>query len=127
LLNNQCLMSVDCHLIWSCVLCYAMLCCAVCVCVCVLPRRPAFSCFDVQDPLLKEGTTWQCGVCSDFGYNTYLQNDPIYKNMELWTVGSTDSSNKEKPSVSSNACAKCGTSCTLLPPSGSSFPCECMT
>jgi hypothetical protein len=31
-------------------------------------------------------------VCSDFGYNTYLQNDPIYKNMELWTVGSTDSS-----------------------------------
>ena len=44
-----------------------------------------------QDPLLADGTTWQCGVCSDFGYDTYLQNDPIYKNMELWTANGKNS------------------------------------
>ena len=74
-----------------------------------------------QDPLLADGTTWQCGVCSDFGYSTYLQNDPIYKNMELWTTGS---SLKEKE-VESSACEVCDSSCALLPPSGSKFPCEC--
>jgi hypothetical protein len=37
------------------------------------------------DPLLKEGTTWACGNCTSQGYPNYLQNDPIYKNMELWS------------------------------------------
>jgi hypothetical protein len=38
-----------------------------------------------QDPLLPEGVTYQCGTCQQFGYPTYLQNDPIYKNMGLWS------------------------------------------
>jgi hypothetical protein len=28
-----------------------------------------------------------CGTCKTFGYTNYIQNDPIYKNMELWTEG----------------------------------------
>jgi hypothetical protein len=41
------------------------------------------TCFNT-DPLLPDGAKWVCGACADFGYPTYLQNDPIYKNMELW-------------------------------------------
>lgn len=37
-----------------------------------------------QDPLLPDGETWVCGTCTDNGYTVYLQNDPIYTNMELW-------------------------------------------
>lgn len=40
-------------------------------------------CFNT-DPLLPDGSKWVCGECNEFGYPTYLQNDPIYKNMELW-------------------------------------------
>jgi hypothetical protein len=43
----------------------------------------------VTDPLLEEGTAPFCGVCSDFGFNSYFMVDPLYKNMELWKV-STD-------------------------------------
>lgn len=43
----------------------------------------AAKCFQT-DPLLASGTTWACGKCSSFGYPNYLQNDPLYKNMELW-------------------------------------------
>lgn len=45
----------------------------------------AAKCFQT-DPLLASGTTWACGTCSSFGYPNYLQNDPIYHNMELWTA-----------------------------------------
>jgi hypothetical protein len=37
------------------------------------------------DPLIPNGAKWVCGQCADFGFPNYLQNDPIYKNMELWT------------------------------------------
>uniref|UniRef100_A0A7S3H182 Uncharacterized protein n=1 Tax=Spumella elongata TaxID=89044 RepID=A0A7S3H182_9STRA len=40
-------------------------------------------CYDT-DPLLKPNTTYACGTCAQFGFPVYLQNDPIYKNMELW-------------------------------------------
>jgi hypothetical protein len=40
-------------------------------------------CFNT-DPLLPDGVKWVCGECAEFGYPTYLQNDPIYKSMELW-------------------------------------------
>ena len=42
------------------------------------------------DPLLQEGTTWNCGNCTDFGFPNYKENDPIYKTMELWFVGIAD-------------------------------------
>ena len=45
----------------------------------------AAKCFQT-DPLLASGTTWACGTCASFGYPNYLQNDPIYKNMELWVT-----------------------------------------
>lgn len=41
-------------------------------------------CFNT-DPLLLDGSKWVCGYCENFGFPTYLMNDPIYKNMELWT------------------------------------------
>lgn len=43
----------------------------------------AAKCFKT-DPLLLDNTTWACGECVSFGYETYLQNDPLYKEMELW-------------------------------------------
>mmetsp|Transcript_21353 Transcript_21353/g.36134 ORF Transcript_21353/g.36134 Transcript_21353/m.36134 type:complete len:415 (-) Transcript_21353:175-1419(-) len=46
------------------------------------PKDAAFT--YTTDPLLKDGTEWHCGDCADFGYPTYLHNDPLYKNMELW-------------------------------------------
>ena len=42
------------------------------------------------DPLLKSGTTWSCLSCDDNGYPYYLQNDPIYKPMELWSQAAPD-------------------------------------
>lgn len=46
--------------------------------------KDAIKCFET-DPLLKAGTTWACGNCSDYGFPNYSgKNDPIYINMELW-------------------------------------------
>mmetsp|Transcript_13763 Transcript_13763/g.22774 ORF Transcript_13763/g.22774 Transcript_13763/m.22774 type:complete len:103 (-) Transcript_13763:5-313(-) len=45
--------------------------------------KDAHICYDT-DPLLPDGTSWQCGTCQAAGYDTYLMNDPIYHNMELW-------------------------------------------
>lgn len=47
-------------------------------------NKDANFCYNT-DPLLPDGSTPICGICEDYGYSTYLQNDPIYKNMELWT------------------------------------------
>ncbi len=69
------------------------------------PKDAKF-CFNT-DPLLKEGTTYSCGVCTDFGYTNYLQNDPIYKKMELWNSPRAD----VLESDASNACLNCATSC----------------
>lgn len=44
----------------------------------------AVKCFNT-DPLLPAGSTWQCNSCASIGYTEYSRNDPIYKNMELWT------------------------------------------
>jgi cephalosporin-C deacetylase-like acetyl esterase len=44
-------------------------------------------CF-LNDPLVNKDAIWQCGNCSDFGFDNYIRNDPIYKDMELWTLGS---------------------------------------
>lgn len=79
--------------------------------------KDANFCYDT-DPLLATGTTWQCGTCAAAGFDSYLQNDPIYKNMELWqdTV-------KKTVSVS-NACLECSDSCALVPPADKKgFPC----
>jgi hypothetical protein len=41
-----------------------------------------------------------CGTCKTFGYTNYIQNDPIYKNMELWTEGGFyNITNTEAPKV----------------------------
>jgi len=50
------------------------------------------------DPLLADGTTYKCSTCSSEGYDLYLQNDPIYKNMELWSAGTATSAETFHPS-----------------------------
>jgi hypothetical protein len=45
------------------------------------------------DPLLASGTSWSCGNCTQFGYPTYLRNDPLYTSMELWTSASVEGKN----------------------------------
>jgi hypothetical protein len=40
-----------------------------------------------QDPLLPKDVVAHCGTCKTFGYTNFVQNDPIYKNMGLWTEG----------------------------------------
>jgi hypothetical protein len=37
-----------------------------------------------QDPLIKSGSTYQCTNCTVVGYLYYIENDPVYVNMELW-------------------------------------------
>ncbi len=72
--------------------------CSTCtdnICILVPPEGANFPCYEgtnddasfcyTSDPLLKDGTTWACGVCKDLGYTKFLHNDPIYKNMALWT------------------------------------------
>jgi hypothetical protein len=67
----------------------------------------------------QDGTTWTCNTCASQGYPNYLRNDPIYKNMELWSSTSSLQSRSTK-----QACGTCRDNvCALLPPSGSGFPC----
>lgn len=69
------------------------------VCTLVPPASdPSFPCYQgnnqnatdcfLTDPLLQPGTTWHCGTCESYGYPFYLRNDPIYTNMELWSLTS---------------------------------------
>lgn len=46
-------------------------------------QEDATNCYKT-DPLLVNGTAWSCSPCSEIGYPTYLRNDPLYKDMELW-------------------------------------------
>jgi hypothetical protein len=39
-------------------------------------------CFET-DPLLQEGATLDCGVCTDHSFSTFLMNDPLYPNMQV--------------------------------------------
>merc|ERR1711968_255532 len=48
-------------------------------------QKDATSCFKT-DPLLANGTSWSCSPCSELGFPTFLRNDPLYKNMELWGI-----------------------------------------
>jgi hypothetical protein len=49
---------------------------------------------------LPKGVVASCGTCKTFGYTNYIQNDPIYKNMELWTEGAFyNSTTTEAPKV----------------------------
>merc|ERR1711918_150623 len=43
----------------------------------------ATTCFKT-DPVIKSGTTSVCDTCESAGYPVYLQNDPVYTNMQLW-------------------------------------------
>lgn len=49
------------------------------------PKNANF-CYNT-DPLLPDGVVAHCGTCETFGYTHYIQNDPIYKNMQLWSHG----------------------------------------
>jgi hypothetical protein len=104
--------------------------CLECTSTCALiPPTSSFPCYQGapqdanfcynSDPLLATGTTYACGVCSSYGFPTYLQNDPIYKNMELWGSGASEM----KVDIRSDACLECGSTCALLPPADSSLPC----
>jgi hypothetical protein len=44
------------------------------------------------DPLIKTNT-YVCNTCASQGYGNYIQNDPVYINMELWSKKNTMSSN----------------------------------
>ena len=68
-------------------------------CVLLPPSGSSFPCYEgtpadankcfLTDPLLPDGETFACGVCSNFGYDEYLRQDPIYVNMALWGTNST--------------------------------------
>jgi hypothetical protein len=45
--------------------------------------------FIQQDPLIKSGSTYQCTNCTAVGYLYYIENDPVYVNMELWGTSQT--------------------------------------
>jgi hypothetical protein len=79
-------------------------------------KDDAAFCFN-SDPILKDGTTWECGTCTSLGYASYLHNDPIYKTMELWTKSSSSITATKPP------CSTCSGLCSLLPPNGVNFPC----
>lgn len=52
-----------------------------------------------QDPLIAPGSTFQCSNCSALGYPYYLQNDPVYVNMELWARNESSISPTPVPSA----------------------------
>lgn len=70
-------------------------------CVIIPPTGSTFPCYQGSpsntatcyntDPLISPDSTWECGLCSYFGYPYYKQNDPVYTNMELWTVTNSSS------------------------------------
>ncbi len=78
----------------------------------------ANSCYNT-DPLVDSASTFVCDTCASQGYTQYLQNDPIYKNMGLWTR----SSKELGASARTEICTDCTDVCSILAPSGSSFPC----
>ena len=75
-------------------------------------------CFNT-DPLITSTSTYVCGTCAEQGYSTYLQNDPIYKNMQLWNKASSLKDN----TIPGKVCSCSADLCSIVPPSGSSFPC----
>ena len=104
--------------------------CKTTTCALLPPDGSSFPCYEGAledantcyntDPLLSSDTTYKCSTCEKEGYDLYLQNDPIYKNMELWTKSSAYVKHGHK----SDACLDCADNvCALVPPSGSSFPC----
>ena len=40
------------------------------------------------DPLITDSYTWSCTNCTVEGYPVYKRNDPVYKNMQLWSKAS---------------------------------------
>lgn len=70
--------------------------CSACTSICTIipPAGSTFPCYEGTpantkscyntDPLIQSGSTYQCTACTDLGYPYYLQNDPVYVNMELW-------------------------------------------
>jgi hypothetical protein len=102
--------------------------CADDVCAILPPAGSAFPCYQGSDsnankcfntdPLIADGSSYVCGTCASVGYPTYLQNDPIYTNMELWSPSSKLQKNEK------GACDACADDlCSIVPPVGSSFPC----
>ena len=99
------------------------------VCAIVAPSGSTFPCYQGTsqdanfcyntDPLIDPTSTWSCDTCSDVGYPVYLQNDPIYRNMELWGQSSVASGMTR----GSETCLDCTDVCAILPPDGSTFPC----
>lgn len=82
--------------------------CADDVCALLPPSGSSFPCYQGSDhdanvcyntdPLLPDGSTYVCGTCAAAGYPAYLQNDPIYKTMELWSASGAVSAGVFHPS-----------------------------
>lgn len=63
----------------------------------LLPTQPGIPCYqgnnsDVQECYLKDpvvqSSTVDCGVCSDFQFPYFFQNDPLFPEVELWLPNS---------------------------------------
>jgi len=66
-------------------------------------------CFET-DPLLQDGAYLACGVCTDFGFSTFLTNDPLYPTMQLWQT-------PQPAPTSGDPCLGCpDNTCALVPP-----------
>ena len=60
----------------------------------------AVQCFNT-DPFLASATSWKCSTCEDEGFTHFMRNDPIYKNMQLWSkAGHKTSSESTSSSLS---------------------------
>lgn len=79
------------------------------------------------DPLVSKDATHVCDTCSSVGYTTYVQNDPIYKNMELWMKSNTARGVTYSASSlnrgEADPCAGCSGYCSIVPPADSGHPC----
>jgi hypothetical protein len=72
------------------------------------------------DPLLADGSTTSCNSCASLGYTDYMRNDPIYREMGLW---SRPAAKTTEVSGEPN-CNRCLQDvCSIVPPAGASFPC----
>jgi hypothetical protein len=111
--------------------------CLGCIGMCsiVPPSGSSFPCYEGEvddtvfcyntDPLLVDGSTTSCRSCAAQGYTEYMRNDPVYREMGLWSRPSTKTAEVKTTDVSGEPnCNRCLQDlCSIIPPAGVSYPC----